>query len=81
MARAAKTSTKIKRQSKTPAQRMAEAVTSKGEAIGAPAIQVARGFHAIVDAPLVQIVKVHVCEKMQVEEPAKASSNKIFFIS
>lgn len=52
MARAAKTSTKIKRQSKTPAQRMAEAITAKGEAIGAPAIQVARGMHAIVDVPL-----------------------------
>jgi len=52
MARAAKTSTKIKRQSKTLAQRMAEAVTAKGEAIGAPAIQIARGLHAIVDVPL-----------------------------
>jgi hypothetical protein len=52
MTRAAKTSTKIKRQSKTPAQRMAEAATAKSEAIGAPAIQVARGFHAIVDVPL-----------------------------
>jgi len=52
MARAAKTSTKIKRQSKTLAQRMAEAVTAKGEAIGAPAIQIARGMHAIVDVPL-----------------------------
>jgi hypothetical protein len=52
MGRAAKTSTKIKRAPKSPAQRMAEAVTAKGEAIGAPAIQVARGMHAIVDVPL-----------------------------
>ncbi len=51
-ARLAKASTKIKRVPKTPAQRMAEAVTAKGEAIGAPAIQVARGMHAIVDVPL-----------------------------
>jgi hypothetical protein len=52
MGRAAKASTKIKRQPKTLAQRMAEAVTAKGEAIGAPAIQIARGMHAIVDVPL-----------------------------
>jgi len=52
MGRAAKGSTKIKRQPKTLAQRMAEAVTAKGEAIGAPAIQIARGMHAIVDVPL-----------------------------
>ncbi len=52
MARAGKTSTKIKRQSKTPAQLMADAVATKGEAIGAPAIQIARGLHAIVDVPL-----------------------------
>ncbi len=52
MGRAAKASTKIKRQPKTAEQRMAEAVTAKGEAIGAPAIQVARGMHAIVDVPL-----------------------------
>lgn len=52
MGRAAKTSTKIKRQAKTVEQRLAEAVTAKGEAIGAPSIQVARGMHAIVDVPL-----------------------------
>ncbi len=52
MGRAAKASTKIKRQPKTAEQRMAEAVTAKGEAIGAPAIQVARGMHTIVDVPL-----------------------------
>ncbi len=52
MARAGRTSTKIKRQSKTPAQLMADAVATKGEAIGAPAIQVARGLRAIVDVPL-----------------------------
>ena len=52
MGRAAKVSTKIKRQPKTLAQRMAEAVTAKGKAIGAPAIQIARGMHAIVDVPL-----------------------------
>lgn len=52
MARTAKASTKIRRVPKSPAQRMAEAVTAKGEAIGAPAIQVARGMHAIVDVPL-----------------------------
>ncbi|PTM44778.1 hypothetical protein C8J24_2988 [Sphingomonas aerolata] len=52
MGRAAKASKKIKRQSKTPAQRMAEAVMAKGEAIGAPAIQVGRGMHEIVDVPL-----------------------------
>jgi hypothetical protein len=52
MGRAAKASTKIKRQSKTAEQRMADAVAAKGEAIGAPAIQVSRGMHAIVDVPL-----------------------------
>lgn len=52
MKRPGNISTKIKRQPKTSAQRMAEAVAAKGEAIGAPAIQVARGFHAIVDVPL-----------------------------
>lgn len=52
MARGPKASTKIKRTPKSPAQRLAEAVAAKAEAIGAPAIQVAKGMHAIVDVPL-----------------------------
>ncbi|PTQ59759.1 hypothetical protein C8J26_2611 [Sphingomonas aurantiaca] len=52
MARGPKVSTKIKREPKSPAQRVAEAVAAKAEAIGAPAVQVARGMHAIVDVPL-----------------------------
>lgn len=52
MVRGPKASTKIKRVPKSPAQRIAEAVASKAEAIGAPAIQVTRGMHAIVDVPL-----------------------------
>ena len=52
MGRTAKASTKIRRVPKTPAQRMAEAVAAKAEAIGVPAIQIARGGHAVADVPL-----------------------------
>ena len=47
-----KRSTKIKRAVKTPAQRAAERVQAKGEAIGVPAIQLARGTYEEVDVPL-----------------------------
>jgi hypothetical protein len=52
MARKGKQSTKIKRAVKTPAQRAAERVQAKGEAIGVPAIQLARGTYEEVDVPL-----------------------------
>ncbi|MES3152538.1 hypothetical protein [Sphingomonas faeni] len=52
MARGPKASTKIKRVQKSPAERLADAVTAKGEAIGVPAIQIARGLHAVVNVPL-----------------------------
>lgn len=52
MAQGPKASTKIKRVPKSPAQRLAEAIVAKAEAIGAPAFQVAKGMHAIVDVPL-----------------------------
>ena len=52
MARGTRASTKIKRMPKTHAQRTADAVAAKAAAIGAPAIQVARGMHAVVDVPL-----------------------------
>ena len=51
-ARTTKVSTKIKREPKSPAQCMAEAVSAKAEAIGVPTIQIARGGHAIADVPL-----------------------------
>jgi hypothetical protein len=47
-----KRSTKIKRAVKTPAQREAERVQAKGEVIGVPAIQLARGTYEVVDVPL-----------------------------
>lgn len=52
MARGTRASTKIKRMPKTHAQRMTDAVATKAGAIGVPAIQVARGMHAVVDVPL-----------------------------
>lgn len=48
----AKRSTKIKRVPKSPADRAAERVQAKAEAIGVPAIQVARGGYEEVDVPL-----------------------------
>ncbi|MEA1083227.1 hypothetical protein SFC76_03055 [Sphingomonas sp. CD22] len=47
-----KRSTKIKRKAKTPAELAAELVQAKGEAIGVPAAQLARGGYVEVDVPL-----------------------------
>lgn len=52
MGRAKGGSKKIKKQPETPAMRQARAVAAKGEALGVPAAQIARGGHVEVRVPL-----------------------------
>lgn len=52
MGRAKKATTKIRRRELTPAQRAARSVADKGEAIGLPAAQMARGDYVEVAVPL-----------------------------